>query len=58
MCMYFFHGLLMAMTLDHFEDLHLYVRQCGDVVAKWIVHGTLNMQIVGLNLSAASWLTM
>ena len=25
----------------------------GDMVAKWIVHGTLNMQVVGLNLSAA-----
>ena len=29
-----------------------------DVVAEWIVHGTLNMQVVGLSLSAASWLTM
>ena len=27
-----------------------------DVAAKWIVHGTLNMQVMGLNLSAASWL--
>ena len=29
-----------------------------DVVAEWIVHGTLNMQVVGLNLSAASWLVL
>ena len=31
---------------------------CGDVVAEWIVHWTLNAQVVGLNLSAASLLTM
>ena len=30
----------------------------GDMVAKWIVHGTLNMQVMGLSLSAASWLTI
>ena len=30
----------------------------GDVVAKWIACGTLNMHIMGSNLSAASWLTM
>ena len=29
-----------------------------DMVAKWISHGTLNMQITGSNLSAVSWLTM
>ena len=28
----------------------------GYVVAEWIAHGTLNAQIVGWNLSAASWL--
>ena len=26
----------------------------GDVVAEWIVRGTLNALVVGLNLSAAS----
>ena len=30
----------------------------GDVVAKRIARGTLNGQVVGWNLSAASWLTM
>ena len=30
----------------------------GDIVAKWITCGTLNKHIVGLSLSAASWLTM
>ena len=29
----------------------------GDVVAGKIAHGTLNLHIVGLSLSAASWLT-
>ena len=27
-------------------------------VAEWIAHGTLNPHIMGLSLSAASWLTM
>ena len=30
----------------------------GDMVAKWIVCGTLNMKVTGSNLSAASWLNM
>ena len=30
----------------------------GDMVVEWIAHGTLNAQVMGLNLSAASWLTM
>ena len=30
----------------------------GDLVAKWIVCGTLNLHIVGLSLSAASLLAM
>ena len=25
-------------------------------MAKWIAHGTLDLHVVGLNLSAASWL--
>ena len=31
-------------------------RSSADLVAKLIVHGTLNVQTTGLNLSAASWL--
>ena len=29
----------------------------GDVVAEWVVHGTLNTYVVGLGICAASWLT-
>ena len=31
--------------------------QDGDVVAEWIVRGTLNQHVAGSSLSAASWLT-
>ena len=27
-------------------------------MAKWIVHGTLNAQVMGLSLSAVSWLAV
>ena len=30
------------------------LEQGGDMVAKWIVHGTLNALVMGLNLSASS----
>ena len=38
--------------------LHVDYITRGDLVAELIVLGTLNMQVTGLDLSAASWLTM
>ena len=32
------------------------INESGDVVTKWIVHGTLNVQVMGLNLSVVSWI--
>ena len=29
-----------------------------DVVAEWTVHGTLNVQVMSSNLTAASWLVL
>ena len=37
--------------------LGLILRLNGDVVAEWILHRTLNPHVMGLGLSAASWLT-
>ena len=41
-----------------YTNITIVISDCGDVVAEWIAHGTLNVQVVGSNLSAASWLTM
>ena len=43
---------------QYLELFALSIPYIGDQVAKWIVHGSLNMHIMGLNLSATSWLTM
>ena len=43
---------------SNFKSKQGKMKESGDVVAKWIAHGTLNAKVMGLNLSAASWLTM
>ena len=46
------------MTVIHIMLLRGRFILCRDVVSKWIAHGTLNVQVMGSNLSPASWLTM
>ena len=44
--------------LKHSDCIYGWLCYVSDVVAEWIAHGTLNMHVAGMNLSAASWLTM
>ena len=48
------HKVIVGQVKGHKRVSHLH----GDMIAKWIVPGTLNIQVMGLNLSAASWFTM
>ena len=42
--------MIFNVDLEIMKALHI----CGDVVAEWVACGTLNVQVMGSNLSAAS----
>ena len=51
-----FQSILVHLCLVSPDFLRVFLG--GDVVAEWIEHGTLNVQVAGSNFSAVSWLTM